>query len=117
MQEALLKIDNLITELSLLSNTPSIIGISETWAQTDNDILPIPGYSYILKSRKRKFGGGVALYLQDKMNIKYKQRPDLSIDSDSDSLFIQIKNKRKDLVIGVIYKPPDIDLAKFNENI
>ena len=51
------------------------------------------------------------------MNIKYKQRPDLSIDSDSDSLFIQIKNKGKDLVIGVIYKPPDIDLAKFNENI
>jgi len=33
------------------------------------------------------------------------------------SIFIQIKNKGKDLVVGVIYKPPDIDVAKFNEKI
>ena len=45
-------IQNLITELSLLSNLPSIIAISETWADTDHDNLPIPGYNYILKARK-----------------------------------------------------------------
>jgi hypothetical protein len=41
-------IDHLITELSLLSKKPSIIGVSETWALSDTDMLSIPGYSSTL---------------------------------------------------------------------
>ena len=49
-----------VTELSLLSNRPSILAVTETWALTDNDNLPIPGYSSISKARKDKTGCGVA---------------------------------------------------------
>ena len=40
-------------------NKPSIIAVTETWAKTDNDIFPIPGYTSILKARGKKGGGGV----------------------------------------------------------
>jgi len=111
-------INNITTELSLLKNKPSIIGISETWAKTDDDNFPIPGYTFIHKARKAKIGGGVGFYIQDKIEQNYKLRPDLSIDEISDSLFLQIMNaKNKSVIIGVIYKPPDTDVLKFNENI
>lgn len=111
-------ISNIVIELSLLTNKPSIIAVSETWAVTDNDNLPIPGYSNILKARKYKSGGGVGLYIKDEIALSYKVRPDLEIDSISDSLFIQTINKNtKSMIIGVIYKPPDIDVTKFTENL
>ena len=47
-------IDSIITELSLLSNKPSIIAVSETWASADNDNFLIPGYCGIQKPRKNK---------------------------------------------------------------
>jgi len=111
-------ISNLTTELSLLANKPSIIAVSETWATSDNDNFPIEGYSCVMKSRKNKVGGGVALYIQNKIELKYKIRSDLNIDHISDSLFIQVTNdKLKNIIIGVIYKPPDVDVQKFTENL
>ena len=110
-------INTLTTELNLLSNKPSIIAISETWATSDNDNLPIDGYNCILKSRKNKVGGGVALYLQSNIELKYKLRSDLDITDTSESLFIQINNgKQKNIIIGVIYKPPNIDVNKFTDS-
>ena len=47
----------LTTELSLLTNQPSVIAVTETWTRSDNDPCPIPGYTSILKSRKDKLGG------------------------------------------------------------
>lgn len=110
-------LSNLVTELDLLTNKPSIIAITETWALTDNDSFPIPGYTSILKARKTKFGGGVGLYIQDLLQLKYKIRSDLSNDAFPESLFIQVtEKKRKDTIIGVIYKPPDIDVDKYTES-
>ena len=58
----IISVHTIITELSLLPNKPSVIAVSETWAHTDNDSLPISGYTCIQKARKNKPGGGVALY-------------------------------------------------------
>ena len=111
-------IHSIVTEISLLSNQQSVIGISETWAVTDSDHLSIPGYTCFSKARKNRGGGGVTLYLQDKLTLKTKLRPDLSIDDLSNSLFIQLTNsKSKNIIIGVIYKPPDIDVDKFTDNL
>jgi len=49
----------------------------------------------------------------DNINLKYKVRSDLSIDDGTDSLFVQIRTyKEKDLIIAVVYKPPDVDVEK-----
>jgi len=43
---------------------------------------------------------------------------DLSVDNKPDSLFIQIIiTKSRNIIIGVIYKPPDTDVIKFKEDL
>ena len=59
--------------------------ISETWATSDNDNLPIVGYNCILKSRKNKVAGGVALYLQSYMELNYELRSDRDTTDTSES--------------------------------
>jgi len=101
-----------------LLTSPFIIAITETWAKADSDRLPIPGYTSILKARTCKTGGGVGLFLRDNAELNYKLQMDLSVDNKSDSLFIQIINtKSRNIIIGVIYKPPDMDVIKFNEDL
>jgi hypothetical protein len=83
-------IDSIITELGLPVDKPTVIAITETWAISDSDNLPILGYTNILKARTYKAGGGVGLYLKDYIGLNYKLRMDLSINNKSDSLFIQL---------------------------
>jgi len=111
-------IDRLVSELNLLPNKPSIIAVTETWAKTDSDIFPIPGYTSILKAREKKVGGGVGLFIQDAIDLKYKLRPDLSLNMPSESLFIQLTNKKhRNTIIGVIYNPPDSDVMQFTKTM
>ena len=62
-------------------------------------------------------GGGVALYTHNTINIKL--RPELHIEGTED-LFIEIINdKTKNIIVGIIYRPPnhniDTFLDKFDE--
>jgi len=67
-------LDALVSELSLLSNMPSVTAVTETWAQTDNDSFPIPGYTSIIKARKNRPGGDeVGLYILLTSAINYEQ--------------------------------------------
>ena len=60
----------------------------------------------------------VGLYLLDSLDFKFKIRPDLAINELTESLFIQVTNSRhKDVIVGVIYKPPNIDVEQFNDNL
>jgi hypothetical protein len=57
--------------------------------------------------------------LNNQLNLKYKIRSDLiTIDIQCfESLFIQLDgrdSKTKDIIIGVVYKPPNTDLDVFN---
>ena len=81
---------NLVTLLKLLDNELSCIGISETWLNTSlpNNMLHIPNYVSVNKSRKSKRGGGVGIY--NKNSNKFKERTDLTIFEDGifESIFI-----------------------------
>ena len=52
------------------------------------------------------------------VDLAFKFRNDLSIDTDEslsvESLFIEVcRPKRKNLIVGVIYRPPDSDVNDF----
>ena len=95
-----------------------IIGFSETWIQDHStDRYSIKGYRGEHNYRKSRSGGGVALYIQD--NWEYTVRKDLcQMKPNIESLFIEVdKNytgKDKNIIIGVIYRPPDTDIKTFN---
>jgi hypothetical protein len=47
-----------------LSNSFSVIGLSETWLNDNtHDLVNLPGYDFISNHRQNKVGGGVGLYI------------------------------------------------------
>ena len=59
-------------------------------------------------------GGGVALYISS--DLHYKVRLDLLHSSDSfESIFIEVENhNNKNIIVGVIYRPPSASFNDFN---
>lgn len=107
--------DKILDFLSLLQFDFDVIGLSETWLR-DSDKLPnMPGYYSVCSNRYDKLGGGVGLYVKD--SYTYLERPDLrNGDALYESIFIEIcQSVGKNIVIGVVYKPPSTNLHNFSE--
>ena len=100
----------------------SVICVSETWTDLSNEqLISIPGYDCVCRSRTTGRGGGLALYIDTDLNVIVKNRPDLdSTDSTiNESLIVQLspaKGSTKDIIVGVIYKPPNTNVENFVSN-
>ena len=95
----------------------TIIALTETWTNSENEpCFNIPGYISYIKSRSDRSGGGVALYVDE--NVSFTIRSDLDDPSCSnhEHAFIKVCYKNIIMTIGVIYRPPNTDLIKFNSN-
>ena len=107
--------------LRLLIDNPlqslfSVIGLTETWLTKSSTIYySLPGYKFIENSRTNKAGGGVAFYIKD--DLDYHVHSELSLMNDIiESLSIEIKvSGSKNILIIVIYKPPNANCKLFLE--
>ena len=112
-------VDKLCLNLATLRHKFSVVAVSETWlSASTEECINMPGYDKVIKSRVGRHGGGVALFLDADLDIKFKPRPDLEYPDESvyESLFIQISQpllKTKDIIVGVVYRPPGTQLEKF----
>ena len=90
-----------------------IIGLTETCLNDTNDnLFKLDNYDFVNKNRTSKNGGGVEIYIIEDM--KYKLRNDLNINDENimEYVFVEIITaKKKNIVVGVIYRPPN---SKFN---
>jgi hypothetical protein len=99
----------------------TIIGLSETWlTESIADCYNWDGYDHYYLYRKGKRGGGVSIYVED--NVNAKQRQDLSKMSEVvEILFIEICKENtglaKNVLIGIVYRPPGQDVNLFNYEI
>ena len=95
------KVDQLC--LFVIEHNFDIIGINETWLDesVDDSEISIPGYSIIRKDRNR-FGGGVCFYVKD--TVQYCVKND--IGNGVESIWLQIKNNKKNVLISTMYRPP-----------
>ena len=97
----------------------SCVGVTETWLQDHtSDLYNLNGYELIENHRQTRRGGGVGIYLKE--DIPYLTRSDIVLpDGIIESVFIEIDkhvyNKEKNVVIGVIYRPPNSDISQFND--
>ena len=108
------KFDKLTNFLGQLRVKFPIIGISETWLDDCYHFSDIAGYNFLHKPGVNRIGGGVGLYIGEHLN--YKERHDLAFpeDKSAESLFVEInRTKEKNLIVGIIYRPPDSKLNKF----
>ena len=107
------------TYLSNLNHVFPIIALTETWARDDNvNLCNISGYNCEHNYRSSRSGGGVALFIKE--TIDYSVRDDLRYQNDTiEALFIEIDksvfNKKQNIILGVIYRPPNTNIRTFND--
>ena len=74
-------LDNFVHQLHFIKHKFSCIGISETWLnEFNNDLFAMDGYTHTKNYRKNKTGGGVSIFIDDKLNFKI--RNDLTESTD-----------------------------------
>lgn len=115
LQRNLHGLTNLLENLELKF---SFIGITETWLRDSSHHSDISGYNFIHEHRTDRAGGGVGLYVAD--NFESKCRSDLVFSNKecAESLFVEIiRPKEKNLIIGVIYRPPNQCPQDFINNL
>ena len=117
------KLSNLKLMLQNISNTanvPNIIAVCEThlndsqnhgYTQDELKNL-IPGYKFFYKNRVNKKGGGVGIFLENKLaNTARVASEDLFLEETFESLTIQLpsislENQTRDLILLSLYRPP-----------
>ena len=96
----------------------TMFGVTETWLNDTNfDQFSMPGYHFIENHRSGRCGGGVGIFLKN--NCNFCVRDDLVVFNDYfESVFLEIPNSvfntGKNIIIGVIYRPPGTDMDMFN---
>lgn len=114
-----------IPEISDIINKthPDIIALTETWLEENLlDTIHIPEYKFVGKARESGRGGGIAFFISNQLNfeIYVPFNDDLDL-ATFEHLFLKIKLKCSELMIGVIYRPPgqglDLFLQEFDKLI
>lgn len=88
-----------------------ILTFSETWLNDSIDTDDLLFQSFNKPERKDRPGdshGGVMLYV--KKGIHYKRRNDLEL-RNIESIWIEVANSHKRVLVGVFYRPPNADAA------
>ena len=85
------------------------------------DLYDIKGYNLIEVHRRTKKGAGVGIFLLDN-NIPHQIRSNLCLTDDvSECVFIEmdkeIFKRDKNIIIGVMYRPPNSDIDAFYSSI
>ena len=92
---------------------------TETWINNETiDLSSIEDYIDVHSYRKTKKGGGVGIYISDKINFSVLDNLTYS-SKHIESIFIRIDKEElksiKDIIVGCVYRPPDGDCNLFME--
>ena len=96
-----------------IQQTCSVIGLTETWLNSNSHLFDLPGFESVCRNRQNRVGGGVGLYISNK--FEYIIHEELNVTNDVlESLFVELINPNgKNILIGVIYRPPRSNLHAF----
>ena len=82
--------------------------LCETFLNDNNSSLfPIPGYNFICKNRQNSTRGGIAIYIREEISYTVRGYLAVHIESEFESLIIEINIQRKKNIIGDIYRVPN----------
>ena len=97
-----------------IKNTFTIYGFAQTWLSNDNlSAYVIDGYAHVGQPRVGKRGGGVSLFIRN--NLAYSESSNLSeTTEDIECLFIKLNHGGKNIIVGVVYRPPNSNVESFN---
>ena len=114
-------LDHLRNYLKLLTHEFAIIGFTETWF---NDVTvsryKLENYNQVSNYRRTKKGGGVTLSIHK--SITFKERQEWKVlNPDIETVFAELEKTffktPRNVLIGVIYRPPNSDVNSFIEQL
>ena len=107
--------DEIEALLDSLKCSFSILALSETWLDDcSTPTCVFKDYIYVGNHRNGRRGGGVGLCIKN--NYNYALRQDLNVfRNEFESCFIELQKPGKNLIIGVLYRPPSESIDDFNQ--
>ena len=113
------KLDSLKQLLNSLHLPFQIIGLTETWLNdTNNDIFKLDDYDFVDANRTSRNGGGVGIYITKDINFELHRDLNINDENIMESTFAEIITpNKKNIVIGVIYRPPNSKFNSFENEI
>ena len=92
-----------------------VILLCETWQNKNSPSISIPGYNYIHKYRKHKMGGGVGIFVSDRI-----QFTEIKITTTYECIKhvlinIKTKNLNNSITLGSMYRPLNTNDSLFVE--
>lgn len=90
-----------------------IFCISESWLNNtiDDYVLQVDEYNLIRSDREAR-GGGVAIYIRNALTYS-----SIEVDKSIEQLWISIHFNKQKLIVGVLYRPPQLDYKSFTNNL
>ena len=111
---------NLSSFLSYMSNFKlcfSVIGFSETWLSPSLfDTYGISGYRHVGLTRAMGRGGGVSLYIAEKIACTELCELDI-VDDHIECVFAKLHLNGQTYIVGVVYRPPNSNIVDFNNTM
>ena len=97
-----------------------IVGLTETWLDEESEKrFCLQGFKAVCASRRDKGGGGVAILIRE--GLVYRERRDLGTFKEGivETLFIELVGRggQKNDIIGIVYRPPNVDIRVFNNEM
>jgi exonuclease III len=84
----------------------------------NHDSFNLNGYKYIGTNRSKKRGGGVGMYISKQLSFKIRDDLAQNIEDVIESTFIEInKTTGKNIIIGLVYRPPNNKFEIFENAI
>ena len=98
---------SLITQLTTSNVNIKIIALQEIWNIPYPELVNIPNFKFVLKTRNLNKGGGVAFYVKN--DIHFKILNDLShfIEKEFECLTIEATINKKKVLLSNIYRSPN----------
>ena len=84
----------------------------------NHDSFNLNGYKYIGTNRSKRRGGGVGMYISKQLSFKICDDLAQNIEDVIESTFIEInKTTGKNIIIGLVYHPPNNKFEIFENAI
>lgn len=101
----------------ILMQDLDIVGITETWLKPHiiSRAVEIPGYTLFRADRDERRGGGVAFYVRLGIHCNSLMNNLYALQENSvEQLWIEIKLNNRHIVIGVVYRPPNVHYSSLS---
>ena len=115
LQSKITNIENMLIDLKASKCDIDILLLSETHKHANNiNLVRIPGYREFHNYRKNKKGGGVSIYIKEKFMTTALEQYNVFLEGRFESMTIELKLKKRNLLISSVYRPPNTSLSEFD---